>query len=402
VGLVGKRLVPIMVAAVVALLAGDVVGLVLTSGGDEGTPAELVSSASAFAAEHRDATFTGRVTIEQQDEGGGGSFVQRLSLKGVAHLPDHSRFVVTTAGSASEVITIGSVAYVREAADEGSLAKQKWSKLDPQSEDERAGIVREQGLAAGADQLGDPITLLRLIGAMRHPVLVRRVGDVAVVRAAVDPTEAFGAAVGDQIDEARVELSVGPGGRLLQATMRATGSGESVSSDYRFSRWGSAVTVAAPPESELDPTPYVDEEELAAFKDAPVLQPRGIPAGWVLDGASVLAPDETYEGCRQVEIDYTDPDDPDAGYLTLYELPVACADLDPPRGSTPFTAGAYQGYIEESDGGGTAQIVAGATVVQAETDLPRDDLARILADLVPLDLTKPPAPLDGFGPTQRA
>jgi hypothetical protein len=402
VGWVGKRLVPLLVAAIVALVAGDVLGLVITSGGDEASPAELVSSTRAFVDARKDTAFTGHVSIEQREEGGGGSFVQRLTLKGVAHVPDHSRFVVTTEGSASEVITIGNVAYVREATDESALEAEKWAELDPQSEDERAGIVRQQGLAAGADQVGDPITLLRIIGSVRNAALVRRTGDVSVVAAAIDPTQAFGSALGGQIDQARLELSIGPAGRLVRAAMTAKGSGESVSADYRFSRWGTAVTVAAPPKAELDPTPFIDEEDLAAFKDAPVLQPRGIPAGWVLDGAFVLSADETAEGCRQVELDYTDPDNPDAGYLTIYQLPVACADLARPEGSAPFAAGRWSGYIDESDGGSTAQIVVGATVVQAETDLPSDALARVLSDLIPLDTSKPPAELEGFGPTTGA
>jgi hypothetical protein len=244
--------------------------------------------------------------------------------------------------------------------------------------------------------------LLRLLGALRRPALVRRSGDLAVVRASVDPAEAFGPEVGDQIDKASVDLSIGPGGRLVGAALHASGSGESVVADYRFSRWGTPVRVAAPPKAELDPTPSVDEEDIVAFKDAPLLQPRGIPAGWVLEGAFVLSPDETAEGCRQVEIDYTDPDDPDAGYLTLYELPVSCADLDPPTGSAPFSAGPWRGFIDESADGNTAQIVVRDTVVQAETDLPSEALVRILGDLVPLDLTKPPAELPGLGPTSGA
>jgi hypothetical protein len=122
----------------------------------------------------------------------------------------------------------------------------------------------------------------------------------------------------------------------------------------------------------------------------------------VLDFAGVVPEEMTAEGCEQVELDYIEPNDPDNGYLTLYELPKSCGDLALPRGSQPFKAGRATGWVDESRDGVTAQILVGDTVVQAETDLPVDGLARILADLVPLNLAATPIALPGFAPTSSA
>src|SRR5207248_3333866 len=119
------------------------------------------------------------------------------------------------------------------------------------------------------------------------------------------------------------------------------------------------------------------------------LQPAGLPAGWVLQGATVLAPGDTVEGCAQVELDYGDPNDPNHGYLTLFEFPPSCAR---PLGGGPFRAGPYAGEVTQSSDGLLAQFVAGPTLLQAGTDLSVADLATVLANLRPLDLSRRPNP----------
>lgn len=390
----------VLVLVVLGLVAAAVV--VLMTRDSDASPAELLENARASSTEQRTATFTGRLRIEEEDPEGGGTFTTRLSLDGSVRMPDRARYRLAGDGFVSEVITIGRIVYGRGADDRAGLAAEKWAKTDPQADEERAGVVREGGLAAGADEVGDPIGLLEALGAAREPTLVRRTGDTSVVKADIDPARAFGSAVASQIDSATIELTLAKDERIDRAVLSARGEGGNVTADYRFTKWGGPVTVAAPAASDLDPTPLIEEEDIAEFKAAKLFQPRGIPAGWVLDAASVLPKEMTAENCEQVELDYIDPEDPDSGYLSLFQLPKSCAELTPPRGAEPFKAGRYTGYVEEGPDGALAQIVVGDTVVQADTDLPLDGLARILADLIPLDLAATPAELPGFEQTTAA
>ena len=118
----------------------------------------------------------------------------------------------------------------------------------------------------------------------------------------------------------------------------------------------------------------------------------------MLQGASVLSPEDTVEGCAQVELDYGDPNDPDHGYLTLFELPPSCA--QPVTGGSPFRAGAYEGAARSEGDGVLAQFVAGTTLVQAGSDLPLVQLALVMGQLQPLDLSHAPAPIPGLGQGQ--
>ncbi len=388
----------VLLVAVVAVIAGDVA--VLLTREEEPSPAGLVADGRAFARAQRTMSFTGRLRVESKD-GEGGSFVQRARIDGRVRLPDNARYRIVSDGFVSEVIALGDRVYTREGEGADAVRGKKWAEFDPRQEDERSGVVRPSGPAEGSDVVGDPIGLLSTLDAARRPVLVRRDDDVRVVKADVDGATAYGNAIAGEVERATVELTL-DGDELQRLVLDASGDSGSVQADYRFTGWGRQVEVAAPATADLDPTPSIQEEEIAAFDDTRLLQPRGIPAGWVLDFAGVLPEEMTVEGCEQLELDYIEPDDPDRGFLTLYELPKSCADLEPPRGAEPFQAGRYSGFVDETPDGVLAQIVVGDTVVQAESDLPLDALARILADLVPLDLAAPPAPLPGFAPTTPA
>ena len=374
---------------------------VLLTRDDEATPQELLEAARTSADAAKNVSFTGRLRIESEDPEEGGSFIDRVTIKGSARLPNNARYTVEGSGFASEVIALGEVFYTRDAEKASDLEAKKWAETDLGEDDARSGVIRDEGGAGEAD-LADPVGLLRTLHAATDPVLVRRSKQSTTIRATVDPKRAYSADLAGEVTSATIELTLRDEKQIDRAVLTAKGDGGSVTADYEFADWGKPVDVAAPSRADLDPTPGLEEEDIAAYKRAKLYQPRGIPAGWVLDAAGVLPREVTVEDCEQVEIDYIDPDDPDAGYLTLYQLPKSCADLDAPRGSQPFRAGRYLGFVEEDAGGALAQIVVGETVVQAETDLPVDGLARILADLIPLDLAVEPIELTGFEATTSA
>ena len=167
----------------------------------------------------------------------------------------------------------------------------------------------------------------------------------------------------------------------MQATRDASGT---TTVTLRFEDWGKAVAVAAPPADQLDPTPGIEQAQVAAFKDTELYMPKAIPAGWKLVRAVVLPAEETKEDCAQVELQYADPASPGRNYLSLYQFPIGCL---LPFDGEPFAAGAYRGYGRSSKEEGTlVQITVGATTLQAKTTLSLQELAALLKNLTRLKL----------------
>jgi hypothetical protein len=395
-----RRALPVAVAvAVAAALVAALLVLVL---GDDQPPlaVRLLDRARTFLAEAESVAFETRTDVEVDDEFGGSFTVEG---RGVVAFPDRFRLTEESDGYGVEVIGLGGRLFVREADDVDDLPGEQWAEFDPTETDRRSGVVRppvsDDGLAGDPSgrAAGSPTELGRILRSAQAPRIVRESEDgLAVVGADLDPDRAFGDALGGELEAAVVEVTTSRRGRITRIVVRLEYEEETTTVDYHLSRWGSPVSVVAPPDDEIDPTPLVDEEELAGFTAAPLLQPAAIPEGWVFDGAYVLSPDETVEGCEQVELDYVDPDDPDAGYLWIYLLPVSCADLEPPSASGPYPG--RPGWIgSDDDGYTTLQVVVGRTVVQAETDLPADAVVAVLAELVPFDPTVTPRALPGRG-----
>ena len=58
--------------------------------------------------------------------------------------------------------------------------------------------------------------------------------------------------------------------------------------------------------------------------------------GWAFDYGAVIGAEETQEACTQVELDDIDPDDPDAEYLYLHQMPASCVSGLYRAGPSPF------------------------------------------------------------------
>lgn len=390
----GRRWLAGTAAAVVALVAGNAVGLATVD--EEPSPGAVLDEARAFVERETRFRFVARITVESRDEGAprgrpGPSLVQRLELRGVASVPDRARFEVADGSSVTEVLVVGPRTWTRTAEERGDLGAERWAEPPADDTDDRDGVVRP-GVQQDPRDVGEPQDLLRLLRAARQPTRNGTRDDGRpIVRAAVDPTAAFGAAIAEDVDEAVVHVSAGPRGVLGELTLTVRGPTLDVDASYRFEDWGDDVRIAAPAPQEIDPTPTIDEEAVGGFTAAPLLQPRTIPEGWSLVGAGVLPADETAEECEQVSLDFESAD-AETGYLYLFLVPADCPGLEAaPAGARPFTAGRNRGFVVVDGPSTYAQITVGRTIVQADTDLRPEDLARVLAALVPLDLAKPPA-----------
>jgi len=396
------------VAAVIVLLASATAVVVRSVVDRRPSPESLLRRVERYTQDHRSARFTGQTEVENRvsdDQGGRvpeeqfSTFTARSTVEGVVAFPDRARFTVRSDGSSSEFLRFGDRAFGRFALGEEQLSTKKWVAFGPEEESEIGPPD------AGVTGLDDPTSLPHLIGDAPEPQIVGRDGRGRVVRARVDVAD------GDERFEelesltGTLELTARDDGRLDRMVVDVRGEADDgitfdARVDFRFSGWGQAVDIAEPGEADIDATPSVDEERIAAYEDAPLLQPAGIPAGWVLDFADVVPAEDTAEECAQVELAYVDPDDEEGGYLHLYELPVTCADLQPPPGARPFRAGPNQGWLtEDPEEGVQAQLTVGRTVLQADTDLAPAELARVLAQLVPLDFAVTPTPIRGIGST---
>ncbi len=222
-----------------------------------------------------------------------------------------------------------------------------------------------------------------MIGRARHPRLVRRGDGLTTVAVDVDEFE------GD------VFLVITDAGRPTRLLASYRDEDEADTTAVDFDHWNGTVSIEEPAGADVDPTPFIDEEDVAAYDDAALFQPRVIPEGWVLDSANVLA-DFSFEGdevggCDTVSITFFDPEDEEgSGYLSLYLAPASCAS-ERPGSADDFVAGPNAGWIELEEGFATGVLTVGSTVVQFDSGLSDVDLTTILADLVPLDLANPPA-----------
>lgn len=182
-----------------------------------------------------------------------------------------------------------------------------------------------------------------------------------------------------------VEFTVAGNGRLERAVWRPK-PGSRVVLNIRFSRWGQKLALAVPDIDDVDLTPEIDEEAVAAFRAAPLLAPAALPEGWALHGAYVPYPSRP---CPSLEFWYAPAFDPRAlsragpsGPLQFLQLTQWPADCQQPE-AVP-TAG------NEAGRGDTVQTAAvatvGATRVEGRSGFPEAELRRVLDHLVLLDL----------------
>ena len=343
---------------------------------DRGRPpgaGELLARAQDFVRDARTVEVTGAGKLE-----GAGAATGDYYSHGEVVFPDRYHLVTSVLDTWFEELVVGHRAWVRTAVGRAELDDEQWVPLaggDP-------GIV---GPAAGFANIG-PTAVRAFVLDAHDPEVASRSDGHAVL------------AVDSQGE--RLRLTMATGGRVERIGFGTTLNGAGFRGELRLARWDARQRIEPPPDADVDPTPGIDEEDVAAYRDAPLFQPRGIPDGWALDTATVVPADESVEDCDQVELDYLDPDDDENGYLTIYEMPPDCPDHTP-IGGTPFTAGPHAGSYVEEDGELQAEIVIGGTLVQVQTDLPPSDLAIVLADLLPLDLGVTPAPLPGLGKAAR-
>jgi hypothetical protein len=390
------RAVVALAVAIMLLLTGAA-GALLLAADDTPEPEDLLHSAQRWVRENRSAHFESRSRFEDAQDSGASD---RLHAEGDLAAAGFRFHLKLGFGFEAEVLSVGGKTFARQGEDEKALAKAKWGELEGFAGASGAHTVDEESLTGPLPLT--PAQLMDVVAHIKRPRLGADKDDDGwfQLTGAVDIDRAYPHAA-TALDSAQADLRVDRHGHLHRMLVKLEGPDGKGSADVRFSRWSRPVTLAAPAPDQIDPTPGIEEEAVAAFKAAPLFQPVAIPAGWVLDTAMVTDPGGEDGSCPEVEVFYTDPDNPDGAYLDLYESPASCADLSVAAGSSTFSAGPATGSVAPDQGDGilTGVLVRGSTALSFETDMDLATLAAVLGDLRPMDLAVTPAAL---GPVSSA
>lgn len=399
----------LLVISVVLCLTGFVATRTVAS---PPTPMAILDQARDFLKAHPTVRFTGATTTTSPDsssaadtpattspDGLGSTSTSKSRSHGEINSAKHALHEVDDAGAdgASEMVQLDKVSYSRFADTLDKLQSQKWAKYD------LANLP--QGVSVPATQPQDQSDLSGVLKFASSPQRVARDGNVTTISVDLDPVKLFGEAATKALKSMTAKLAVIDGGEVRSMQVHISGKDFVSETRVAFADWGAPVTIFAPSDDQVDPTPDTNEEAIAAWHDAPLYMPTAIPAGWALDYADVIGAADTAEGCAQVELDFEPPggaDDNNAPYMYIYELPTACADNTAGTSAQAFRAGSHSGVIDTGkDGISMAQLTIDAkTTIQAETTLTPAELATVLSRLGPLDLSVTPAAIAGIGAKQ--
>jgi hypothetical protein len=241
----------------------------------------------------------------------------------------------------------------------------------------------------GSDLATEPAGYLEAITDLGTPAETTREGDTVTVTAEVTAPDDVERAWGEPLPSGSVALKVGPDGVPLSFTLRVESGDDVFDVEVRYSDWNVPRDIVRPGDDEIDRTPWIDEEALAAVPGIQLLRPTALPAGWSLDYADVVSAEDSAEGCQQVELGWspatvaTGPADVDTfDHVSLYLLPEACAMR---YDSTPFTVGEFA-PIPSREGEDATEVLIGGTVVQIDSSLTGAQLAELVRSLAPTDV----------------
>jgi hypothetical protein len=403
------------------------------------SPAEELGRIREFVASAGTGRFEGTSRSEwgEGPDEPGSTSIDVSRLEGSFHLPERMRFLEDDGDFLYESIVVDDAAYSRSAESRAELEAEPWAyEKVPGERPGWSGAVVSEGIdEAGAAALstasdvfsafGAPFDLSELLGRLGG---VRRVSS-GVLEASLTARDLFPPEVVEAIEWDRAEEEIDTSflddpvtirlvhaddGRLDEmviTTESHDGDERTVDrSTVRFSGWGQPVQIAAPWRGEVDVTPGVDEEDLAAFRAFPLLAPKSPPAGMELESAYVMEEDPEVESCASVDLAYGTESPPEADaevapFLRLSLVDRSCPSSDEEGAffgsavpAETVRVGPYEAQLRRlpappRDAGPPLLDIRLATdrvIVDAQTNLPQDQAVAALASLGPLDLASQP------------
>jgi hypothetical protein len=424
----GGRLRLVVVAVVAAALIAGVLA-VIASSDPEVDPAEALAAAQAVVADtgsYRIEVLETREVVTGDRDGAGSETTSRIVTNVVVAGRDRWRVVVDHGdpmmGPGWEEIRIGDTLYSNTASfyapeDGPQLPGPTWLAEPAELYEMTAEDVElafqdleeypddayrlDLTLAAYFMQLdGDPTSMVRLVSAATDPVLEEELEDGTVVlRTRLAPLTEYERSSKEPIPSVDLTLRLDEADRPLEARFSASAGDATADVEVRFDDWGADLTVEPPSESDVDKTPWIQEEALAEADATLMVAPAVLPSGgWVLSDAYRLLADPEYEGCESVELTYSSDADralqesietlsseeldaswQDLDYLSLSTSTLECMqEVD----ETPFDD--ELGGFPARGGDGFWEVQVGDASVYINTTLPREAIAPMVETLGPV------------------
>ena len=157
------------------------------------------------------------------------------------------------------------------------------SEDDPYADSLRLELVLGAYLA---DVDGDPSTLVRVVTEASDPSIDEQLADGGVrlrTRLPAHPDMSTNA----DLPAVDLLLDLDADRRPVLARFTAEAGTASSRVEVRFSGWGEAIGIDAPAESDIDRTPWISEEAIAALDPTLVVAPSVAPEGMELVAANV-------------------------------------------------------------------------------------------------------------------
>jgi len=344
----------VVAAAVVALGLG---GLAPPASAQADAQAVL-DKVESFLKKAKSVEFTANFKVGEADVG---------TLLEQGSFPNKGRTVLTLGGDVTETIFIKSNVYRRGTGAEVPIEDVKFEPV----------------FGVGSDFLTfeRPQDIQDLVSLVTTPEIVSEDANGTTLKVAFkDPGKVI-RATPNPYTEGSLEVVVATSGEPTSIALAVSGPDGAVTATADIT-WNKKVKISAPKLGDI-----LDTDAVAAFDDAPVLQPAAIPKGWKLRLAQVLPAAQTLEGCDEVHLIYASADGKDG--ITFWEFPPSCV-KEPLAGGQPLTIGENQGLILEQEGNVSADLTVGTTYLQIGTTLTRAELEEVVGKLIPFDAKKGP------------
>jgi hypothetical protein len=215
----------------------------------------------------------------------------------------------------------------------------------------------------------EPSELAGVIERATDPTFAKELPDGGMrLRTRLPAVEALADLTDDRI-RVRMELDVDEAGSPTRVELAARLGRASGWLVIRFRDWGADLSVDPPDEDDVERTPWVSEEDLAALDPELLLAPTEVPAGFALISAEVV---DDGDGCISLDLEYEDELD----YLSMSVVSEPCGyDL------VPFDL--ELGGRPARGGDGFWDVEVGRAVVYLDTSLDDATTGEVAASIAP-------------------
>jgi hypothetical protein len=313
------------------------------------------------------------ITMPESDDSDASTHTMHASVYGDLQDPHHVRMLTKTSHQFEEMILRDTDLFVRAGPSSAAMHEMPFGQFS----------LREQGAAVGTVKAGASVlNFAAVLAKASTPVQTAHRDGRTTLSLRVDPKKVFDARVAGVVSHITASIVVSDAGKLVSLRERFSVNTAEFSLNLTFTDWGTSVEVAAP--NDVDPTPTINEEAIAAYGASALYMPKKLPNGWGLAAADAIPAGDDID-CDEVLLSYTPTVDAPNSYVDMYVVPRECAGM---LDGESYQIGAYRVVVSQDDDGTWLMewTADGTTSIQVETNSP-DVVDEMLENqMVPLDL----------------